>query len=526
MESHHLKSDLNMSLKTYMGKNYTEIILKLNYERMLFQLPVIVFLTTIMAVSLIGNILVVSVYRTTFKKRTSSYFIMILAIMDLCGCMCIPFDIFDLANPYMHPAPVFCAINRFLEAWTSTGSGLVLVCIAFDRYFHVCNPMGIYSIQQAQSLTIVMLAVAVGVSWPIIFLAGKRTIPTPIPGVYGEDCSYKDEVYNSIYTLLFQGGLLFAFFVNFWIFGVFYARIFYTIYKRSRTSIGENVYIIKTKKPKAKYKHRFKRRLYNKPNQSSFTINSHNATVPNHENPDITLTNYAIYPHKQQRTNGHILNNIVNRNYITGIGNVDSKSFVVNVPIPNKNDSKSIEIVYDEDVKPFSVSNKNNCKMPIVSNKTEAKPLPVSDAGNSHVHPALEKTESKLVPISESKLKVHLDNGNCNQNVPVKIPSKTGRTNQSTLKIRTTRTTIILAIVTLTAVLGFLPYLVVSLLNNFGNHFQYGMPAAEDLLFEFCAKSYFLNCAANPIIYSVMNPTFRHDSAMVLKKMTGIFRRK
>ncbi|XP_041351210.1 tyramine receptor tyra-2-like [Gigantopelta aegis] len=480
-------SGLNMSIRTYTGQNLTEIITQLNHRRMLFQIPVMVFLSVIMAMSLFGNSLVVYVYKSKYKKRTSSYFIMVLAVVDLCSALCIPFVVFDLANPYMHSVPIICKINRFIEAWTSAASGLVLMCITFDRYFHVCNPLGIYSINQAQSLTIVMLAMAASVSWPILFLAGKQTVRTPIPGVLGEDCSYRDGMNNSVYTLLFQGGLLFAFFVNFCIFCVFYAKIFYVIYKRRHMTIGEQVSIVQDNKL-TKSKLEFKCRLYNKPNKEQ----------------DVTTIKNEIPEAKHMSETSHQKTNGIESNHLDEIVNNDEV------------DSKPLAVLDETDLKPIPVLD-----------GVDSKPISHSTEDYSKPHPVLNGTESKPVPISESQINVDVNKRKCNDTFPVGVQNRSSKAvKRSTMKIRTTRITIILAVVTLATVLGYLPYLTVSLMINFGNHFQHGMPLAEDLVYEFCSKSYFLNGAANPIIYSVMNPVFRLESAAVLKKIASIFHKK
>ncbi|XP_067680177.1 alpha-2C adrenergic receptor-like [Haliotis asinina] len=220
--------------------NVTPTIDQLNYERRLFQQPVVVTLGVIMVAAIFGNVLVIYVYWS--KKMTPSYFfILLLAVGDLINSsLCIPFQMFDLSNPYKYPVPVACKIFRFLETVVNTWCGLILMCIAFDRYFKICHPLQTYTMGKAKSLAIVMFAMTISVSWPQLFLVGKRTVTTSVKGVFGEDCSTQDGLFGSIYSLLFQGSISFLFSVCLVIFLLFYGRMFHVIWKRKRQRIGES----------------------------------------------------------------------------------------------------------------------------------------------------------------------------------------------------------------------------------------------------------------------------------------------
>ncbi|XP_071080016.1 alpha-2C adrenergic receptor-like [Haliotis cracherodii] len=220
--------------------NATPTIDQLNDERRLFQQPVVVTLGVIMVAAIFGNVLVIYVYLS--KKMTPSYFfILLLAAGDLINStLCIPFQMFDLSNPYKYPVPVACKIFRFLETVVNTWCGLILMCIAFDRYFKICHPLQKYTMGKAKSLAIVMFAMTISVSWPQLFLVGKRTVTTSVKDVFGEDCSTQDGLFGSVYSLLFQGAISFLFGVCFLIFLLFYGRMFHVIWRRKRQRIGES----------------------------------------------------------------------------------------------------------------------------------------------------------------------------------------------------------------------------------------------------------------------------------------------
>lgn len=93
--------------------NVTTILHQLNRERRLFNLPIIVFLVFLAGFGVSGDVCVLHVYRTRFRKTAGSFFITALAVLDLVSSVfCVPFDIFDLCFPYIYAAPVACRIFR------------------------------------------------------------------------------------------------------------------------------------------------------------------------------------------------------------------------------------------------------------------------------------------------------------------------------------------------------------------------------------------------------------------------------
>ncbi|XP_041351208.1 alpha-2A adrenergic receptor-like [Gigantopelta aegis] len=413
---------------------YRQLIEKLNYERMLFQLPVVVTLLVVMVMGIFGNIVVISVYKQTCKKRISCFFMNLLAVVDLTTALCIPFDIQDMLNPYMNPAPVACKIGRFLESFTAVLSGNLLICISFDRYFHIIYPLKRYSLQQAKSLAIVMTALALSLTWPQLFLAGTKTVKTSIEGVHGEDCSFRNEVRDSIYTMLFQGALALSYAIGFGVSVIFYCRIYFVIWRRRRTIIGEQV--ISPKKSSKK------------------------------------LKSFRLHTFKMSGKESKKCSEITEISYITtsemGATDLDSTSPVVQ--------------------RETSVENDRNEKITTGNNNPDRKSSCLS-----------------------ARSTVRLD----------KVKVKTSQKTKST-----TRFTRIMTIVTISSILAFTPYLLVNIFHNMGMFFYHGMSKTADIVYEFSTKSFYLNSFVNPIIYSVMNPTFRRDAIHIIRKMCKMCRLK
>ncbi|XP_046373054.2 cholecystokinin receptor type A-like [Haliotis rufescens] len=236
-----------MSMITVTGGNMSDTnrsvtLGELNAERRLLLLPVIAVFCVVMAIGIIGNLLAINVYGRRYQMKAAILFMIILAATDLLSCsICLPFEIYDTANPFLNHFPILCKLFRFIEAFSNTYSGLILVCIAFDRFHNTRYPLKMSSLEHSKSLAAVMCALAVAIAWPMLLLSGNKTIRTRIDGVTGIDCSTSDMMYHSVYSLLFQGCLSLLFSICFIVFVVFYGLIALTVCNRSCRTIGAGV---------------------------------------------------------------------------------------------------------------------------------------------------------------------------------------------------------------------------------------------------------------------------------------------
>lgn len=82
---------------------------------------------------------------------------------------------------------------------------------------------------------------------------------------------------------------------------------------------------------------------------------------------------------------------------------------------------------------------------------------------------------------------------------------------------RSIRITGMLTVITIIFVLSFLPYLVISILNGFNDHFWANRTKQEILFLNFLMRSYFVNNMANPIIYSFLDEKFRSEVRKIFK---------
>ncbi|XP_048752306.2 orexin receptor type 2-like [Ostrea edulis] len=84
--------------------------------------------------------------------------------------------------------------------------------------------------------------------------------------------------------------------------------------------------------------------------------------------------------------------------------------------------------------------------------------------------------------------------------------------------VRVTRTTVVLFAVTVAYVISFLPFLIVMVVRSVVKNFEENLNTEEEVVYKFCSKSYFINNAINPVIYSFLNINFRKDIKVIFKK--------
>lgn len=83
--------------------------------------------------------------------------------------------------------------------------------------------------------------------------------------------------------------------------------------------------------------------------------------------------------------------------------------------------------------------------------------------------------------------------------------------------IKVTRTTTIFVAVTAAFIISYLPFLVVMVTRNIKKNFEDILSPSAEVFYKFCLKSYFINNAINPVIYSFLNRNFRADVINIFK---------
>ncbi|KAL4217639.1 hypothetical protein ACF0H5_022381 [Mactra antiquata] len=197
--------------------NSDEILIELNREEVIRDIPLIVFLSLICLLGSLGNGLVFYVYKTKYTSSNCRTFVLFLSLVDLFSAgFVVPVEIVVISREYIFKNENVCKMSVFLNTWPTLTSGLLLLAIAMDRYRKVCKPFG-WQISRKVARTMCFLTSLVGIafSWipPIIY--GVQERPHPEHPVIVSECveteAWKNTVFplinNILWAFLFLGAL-------------------------------------------------------------------------------------------------------------------------------------------------------------------------------------------------------------------------------------------------------------------------------------------------------------------------------
>ncbi|XP_051927145.1 5-hydroxytryptamine receptor 4 isoform X1 [Hippocampus zosterae] len=130
------------------------------------RLALICFLSLVMAMSILGNLLVmVAVCKDRqLRKIKTNYFIVSLAFADLLvSLLVMPFGAIDLVHQQWIYGETFCLVRTSLDVLLTTASIMHLCCIALDRYYAICCQPLVYR----NKMTPMRVALMIGGCWVI-----------------------------------------------------------------------------------------------------------------------------------------------------------------------------------------------------------------------------------------------------------------------------------------------------------------------------------------------------------------------
>ena len=198
-------------------------------------IPSIVFIMILMCLGAPGNLLVFTVYFSRWRRTTSRVFIIALSICDMYNCfVSMPIEIFYLMNYVQSDTAVLCKVSRFMTFLFNDASALILVGIAFDRFFRICRPfqkqMGSF---RAKIVCFVAFLISLATCWPAILLYGTQTIPLPIgqPGMFvaAKLCLLDENFVKTNYPFIFSTVIMSCNIIIDVIIIVLYSAVAYTV---------------------------------------------------------------------------------------------------------------------------------------------------------------------------------------------------------------------------------------------------------------------------------------------------------
>ncbi|XP_046549018.1 alpha-2Db adrenergic receptor-like [Haliotis rubra] len=428
--------------------------------------PVILFLVILMLIGVLGNSLVCYVYIAKFKPSTTRCFVIALAVLDLINCFTsIPFEVIDMRHTYTFGEYKICRLMKLFETINSIASGSVLVAVAVDRFKKICRPLQIQMTTKVANISIaICCSLAVVLAVPAGFIYGGRTVPTDRINITGVDCSLSDQFIGSTLHIVYLGVQFLVFFGAALTIAVVYSLIWRQIILQKR--FKETVSV----------RRRVEERIMVLDTPTDVSVNAPNTSVDivsssKSDQDECRLPMTELAPLNHGGKDG------VRETPLHG-GSGDG--------VPKNENSISHESdVTDQRIKSLDAAGKSENQPAMVSTADQTSLIERGNRSNSRSVSARRETR-------------------CSQRTKV-----------------TRRTTFMMFLITVTFVASFLPHLSLTIAASVKKNLLSELDGAGFVLFHIFQRSYFLQSASNPIIYSFWNANFRREIHRLSMKMTS-----
>ena len=228
-----------MAATSLVSNDTDKLLQELNDTLALSMIPVVVYLSVLLVVGLIGNLMVVFYYGWKTRRTSNSVFISMVAVFDLLSCcLSIPIEMVDLRFFYMFTNSGLCKVLRFVNHMVTIGSAFMLLMIAVDRYRRICKPFKKQlTLEQSKIVCLVTIIVAMVLSSPaLVFYQSVTSDLVNENGVRlkGCDCTTTRDKAYTLYFYVFYATYLLLFVISTIVLFTIYSIIGRVLYKHSQ----------------------------------------------------------------------------------------------------------------------------------------------------------------------------------------------------------------------------------------------------------------------------------------------------
>lgn len=218
---------------------------ELDRAERLKHIPLVVVLVTLMLVGIFGNLLVLVIYKTKFKRSSARCYILSLALTDLCVCLVgIPYHVIDLTLILTYTNTTLCRLLSFLIGSCTLSSVFILLVVGLDRFFKVCRPLKRQIIDFGdRKACLIAVIIAVVISIPNGIIYGHSTVVTGEQNLTGVECFIDDEYQASGLAVSYLGFNMLVF-----VLAVIYLIVIYGFICRKIYQHNKEITLTKTKK--------------------------------------------------------------------------------------------------------------------------------------------------------------------------------------------------------------------------------------------------------------------------------------
>ncbi|XP_076462416.1 uncharacterized protein LOC143294807 [Babylonia areolata] len=185
------------------------------------------YLVLLMACGVVGNTLVFLVYYHRFKPSVTRTYILAMSVCDLMtNCLALPSDIYEIRFHYDFDDDAGCKFFGFLTRFLALLGAAILVAIAVDRRRKMCQLTNKPRTLKYVYVELTCVGVfAASYASPFGVLRGLQTIPVNGSNFTGSTCSIDDVYVGSLFFAIYNASTGLAFIICVSIMAVCYALI-------------------------------------------------------------------------------------------------------------------------------------------------------------------------------------------------------------------------------------------------------------------------------------------------------------
>ncbi|PVD36546.1 hypothetical protein C0Q70_03531 [Pomacea canaliculata] len=221
-----------MSLQTLNHtSNWTEAevvdyLNRLSLQAWTNRMPVVLYLSILMAVGILDNIFTFLVYHRRYRPSSTRVFVMSMSLCDLLvNVVGIPLQITTIRYAYNSFDLTVCRMFYVFATIPTQASGFYLILVAYDRYRHICHPFSRQlSAGQTWRLVAAASVLALVLFLPFTPFYGWHSVDSPLPGVKAVMCWIHDPFRSTVYPKVYTAVVALTFFL-----GVIFITVFYLL---------------------------------------------------------------------------------------------------------------------------------------------------------------------------------------------------------------------------------------------------------------------------------------------------------
>lgn len=509
-------------------------------------IPTIVYLVLISVSGIIGNSLVCHVYRTRYRLSNSQCFILCLSAIDLFSCcIVIPLEVATILEQYTFSHLWLCKLSRVCNTLGTNSASFLLLFIAIDRFRKVCKPFGWQiSSKVAKGLCGFSIVLGLFVSWPAGLIYGRHTFIVPRLNITGTECSTDDQMAKTIWPFLNTAMFGTLFLTGIMSIAILYCLIGREVQKHAQKRPPElgnkSIQMLSSSIDPGDLRVSGDLSMYVDSRKQSSKKQSSNKRSSKRRSKklsesDISYGDRKSYDLSQSQEskskNSCNIGTIDGNRGLNGEPNTDIVNIIIKESDKNCNTYNGDVLLVDKEhtvvdgeLNRSSENDKN------YNNAVKGDPNVKRESNTSNLSTGSDNCFSQSPNGKGSLTNIFEKYGNSSSSrsrnpsissrfsyavqrltsvVSRKSDAGPSAKTQYLKQARARKTAFLMFLISLAFVLSYLPHLLLMLIRQLRRNFFEDMSDSERALYRFFLRSYFLNCAINPVIYGVCDSRFR-----------------